>query len=122
MTEWNPDLLSPLSHDDSLQVYYWMRLTRAFDDRMVAMWKQGRGLGGAFSERGHEAVAVGAGFALGPDDVVAPMHRDLGCYLVRGMSPARIFGNLLGKETGVTRDVTPICMVLATSRSASSGS
>lgn len=77
-----------------------MSLTRAFDDAMVAMWKQGRGLGGAFSQRGHEAISVAAGMALGPDDVVAPMHRDLGTYLVRGMTPDRIFGNLLGRTTG----------------------
>jgi pyruvate dehydrogenase E1 component alpha subunit len=80
-----------------------MTLTRAFDDAMVAMWKQGRGLGGSFSERGHEAISVAAGMALGPDDVVAPMHRDLGTYLVRGMTPDRIFGNLLGRVTGPTR-------------------
>lgn len=86
-----------------IRMYHWMRLTRAFDDAMVAMWKQGRGLGGTFSQRGHEAISVGAGLALGPDDVVAPMHRDLGTYLVRGMTPERIFGNLLGKETGPSR-------------------
>jgi pyruvate dehydrogenase E1 component alpha subunit len=103
VTDWKSAARSPLSRDEELRVYYWMRLTRTFDERMVAMWKQGRGLGGAFSERGHEAVAVGSGFALGPDDVVAPMHRDLGCYLVRGMAPARIFGNLLGRTTGVTQ-------------------
>ncbi|NND04177.1 MAG: thiamine pyrophosphate-dependent dehydrogenase E1 component subunit alpha [Acidimicrobiia bacterium] len=68
----------------------------------MSMWKQGRGVGGTFSGRGHEAIAVGAGYALGPDDVVAPMHRDLGCYLVRGMSPERILANQLGKEMGVT--------------------
>lgn len=94
--------MDDLAPQNRLDVYYWMRLTRAFDDRMVAMWKQGRGLGGAFSGKGHEAISVGAGYALGPDDVVAPMHRDLGCYLVRGMSPERIFGNLLGRQTGVT--------------------
>ena len=80
-----------------------MTLTRTFDDAMVAMWKQGRGLGGAFSQRGHEAISVAAGMALGPEDVVAPMHRDLGTYLVRGMTPDRIFGNLLGRTTGPTR-------------------
>jgi TPP-dependent pyruvate/acetoin dehydrogenase alpha subunit len=32
--------------------------------------------------------------------VVAPMHRDLGTYLARGMAPERIFGNLLGRVTG----------------------
>jgi len=82
--------------------YRWMTLTRTFDETMVAMWKQGRGIGGTFSERGHEAVSVGAGLALGPDDVVAPMHRDLGTYLLRGMAPERIFGNLLGREMGVS--------------------
>jgi len=85
-----------------LRMYYWMRLTRTFDERMVSMWKQGRGVGATFSQRGHEAISVGAGLALAPDDVVAPLHRDLGCYLVRGMAPDRIFGNLLGKATGVT--------------------
>jgi TPP-dependent pyruvate/acetoin dehydrogenase alpha subunit len=69
---------------------------------MVALWKQGHGMGGTFSQRGHEAISVGAGYALAPDDVVAPMHRDLGCYLLRGMTPQRIFGNLLGRANGVS--------------------
>ena len=86
-----------------LNLAYWMRLTRTLDDALVAMWKQGRGVGGTFSGKGHEAIAVGAGYALGPDDVVAPMHRDLGCYLVRGMSAERIMANQLGKDLGVTR-------------------
>lgn len=86
----------------SLDLYYWMQLARTFDERMMAYWKQGRGVGGTFSERGHEAISVGAAAALGPGDVVAPMHRDLGAYLVRGLTPRRIFANLLGRETGVT--------------------
>ncbi|RME80392.1 MAG: thiamine pyrophosphate-dependent dehydrogenase E1 component subunit alpha [Caldilineae bacterium] len=91
-----------LSRDQHLEIYYWMRLTRTFDDRMLALWKQGRGVGGTFSQRGHEAISVGAGYALGPKDVVAPMHRDLGCYLLRGLSPRRAFASLLGRATGVT--------------------
>lgn len=89
-----------MDREQRLDLYRWMRLTRTFDDVMVAMWKQGRGVGGTFSERGHEAISVGVAAALGPDDVVAPMHRDLGTYLYRGMSPERIFGNLLGRVTG----------------------
>ncbi len=83
-----------------IDLYRWMRLTRTLDDTMVAMWKQGRGLGGTFSGRGHEGISVPMGLALGPDDVIAPMHRDVGSYLVRGMTPARVFGNLLGRVTG----------------------
>mgnify|MGYP001823713694 CR=1 FL=1 len=86
-----------------LDIYYWMRLTRTFDEAMVAYWKQGKGLGGTFSQRGHEAVSVGAAYALEAEDVIAPMHRDLGAYLLRGLTPRRIFGNLLGRAQGVSR-------------------
>lgn len=98
--ERSTDALSPSA---KLNLAYWMRLTRTLDEAVVAMWKQGRGVGGTFSGRGHEAISVGAGSAMAPDDVVAPMHRDLGCYLVRGMTLERIMANQLGKETGVTR-------------------
>ncbi|MFZ1769505.1 MAG: thiamine pyrophosphate-dependent dehydrogenase E1 component subunit alpha [Caldilinea sp.] len=91
-----------LTNAQRLELFYWMMLTRVFDENVVALWKQGRGLGGAFSQRGHEAISVGASFALAPDDVIAPMHRDLGAYLLRGMTPRRIFGNLLGRADGVS--------------------
>lgn len=92
-----------LMHDQKLELYYWMRLTRTLDEMAVALWKQGRGVGGMFSQRGHEAISVGTGYALGPDDVVAPMHRDHGCYMLRGLTPRRIMGNLLGRTSGVSR-------------------
>lgn len=92
-----------LSQEKLLELYYYMRLTRTFDERMVAYWKQGKGLGGTFSQHGHEAIGTAAAFALRPDDFLAPMHRDLSASLVRGLSARRIFANLLGKETGVTR-------------------
>lgn len=94
---------SPLSDQERRNLLYWMRLTRTLDDRLVALWKQGRGVGGTFNQRGHEAISVGAGAALEPDDIVAPIHRDLGCYLIRGMTPRRIVANQLGRASGVTR-------------------
>ncbi len=92
MSSMNPQL--------RLEFFSWMVLTRTFDEAMVAMWKQGRGVGGTFSQRGHEAISVGVACATTETDVMAPMHRDLGSYLVRGMTPERIFANLLGKATG----------------------
>ena len=70
---------------------------------MLAHWKQGRGVGGTFSQHGHKAISIGAGYALGPNDIVAPMHRDLGTFLLRGITPRRMFANLLGGATGITR-------------------
>lgn len=92
-----------LTRDQRLEIYYWMVLTRTFDERMLAHWKQGKGVGGTYSQRGHEAISVGAAYALGAEDVIAPMHRDLGAYLLRGLTPRRIFASLLGKETSVNR-------------------
>ena len=99
MTEQSTPTLTPAQKID---LYYWMRLTRTFDEQVMALWKQGRGVGGVFSQRGHEAISVGAAFALEPEDVIAPMHRDVGAYMLRGMTPRRVVANLLGRETGVT--------------------
>ena len=79
---------------------YWMRLTRAFDDRFIAVFKQGKIAGGYFSQLGHEAISVGASLALGPDDVIAPMHRDIGAYFVRGLTPRRLAAQYLGRAAG----------------------
>lgn len=83
--------------------HYWMRLARALDDRGTFLHKQSRIVGGYFSQIGHEAVSVGAALALGPDDVAAPMHRDLGAYLARGIAPRRILAQYLGRASGVSR-------------------
>ncbi|MDH3499199.1 MAG: thiamine pyrophosphate-dependent dehydrogenase E1 component subunit alpha [Acidimicrobiia bacterium] len=91
----------PLTPYERRDLHYWMRLTRTLDDQIITLWKQGRGVGGTFNQRGHEAISVGAGAALGPDDVVAPMHRDLGCYLLRGMTPERLLASQLGRATSI---------------------
>ena len=94
---------SRLSTAQRREIYYFLYLTRRFDERMVSLWKQGRGLGTSFSARGHEAISVGCGYALEEDDVAAPMHRNVGTHMVRGVSPGRLLSNYLGKATGATR-------------------
>lgn len=85
------------------QAHYWMRLARALDDRGTFLHKQSKIVGGYFSQIGHEAISVGAALALGPHDVAAPMHRDLGAYLARGITPRRILAQYLGRVDGVSR-------------------
>lgn len=82
------------------RAHYWMRFTRAFDDRLDLLFKQGKLVGGLFSQRGHEAISVGAALALEPDDVITPMHRDIGAYFVRGMTPARLMSQYMGRAAG----------------------
>lgn len=84
------------------RAYQWMLLTRAFDERVQILHKLGKIAGGTFSQLGHEAISVGAALVLGPDDVVTPMHRDLGAYLVRGITPRRMMAQVLGRAAGVS--------------------
>ncbi|MDW3219073.1 MAG: thiamine pyrophosphate-dependent dehydrogenase E1 component subunit alpha [Acidimicrobiales bacterium] len=85
---------------DLVAAYRWMRLTRDVDEAIRTLWLTGQGVGGTFNQRGHEAVSVGPALCLDEDDVVAPMHRDLGAYLVRGMTPHRLLAHQLGRATG----------------------
>ena len=50
----------------------------------MALYRQGRIPGSVYTGRGQEAVAAAAGYALGPDDVVAPLNRELACHFARG--------------------------------------
>ena len=81
-----------------IELLYWMMLTRGVDDRCEALFKQGRFPGSVFSQDGHEAISVGSSILLEEGDAIAPMHRDLGAYLVRGMSPGRIFAQAMGRQ------------------------
>ncbi len=80
--------------------YTWMALARAMEERLDSAYKQGRLRGRFLSGRGQEAIPVGATLGLRPDDVTAPVHRDLGAHLVRGTTPTTIFRHYLGRRTG----------------------
>jgi pyruvate dehydrogenase E1 component alpha subunit len=75
---------------------------RLVEERTMALYRQGRIPGSVYTGRGQEAVGAGAGIALGPDDVCAPLNRELSCHLARGVSVAHVFRNYLGRATGPT--------------------
>ena len=77
-------------------------LTRAVEDRMVAMYRGGDLLGSLYTGHWHEAISVGAASTLRPDDYLAPIHRDLGAHLWRGMEPWQVMASFMGKATSPT--------------------
>jgi TPP-dependent pyruvate/acetoin dehydrogenase alpha subunit len=85
-----------------LRIHKFMVLTRAVEDRMVAMYKGGDLLGSLYTGHWHEAISVGAASALRPDDYMAPIHRDLGAHLWRGMEPWQVMASFMGKATSPT--------------------
>lgn len=88
---------------DLLQMFYYLRLTRALEDRVTALYRQGRIMGGVYTSNGMEAISVGYASALEQDDIIAPYHRDMGAFLVRGITPGEVIAQYLGKRTGPTK-------------------
>ena len=76
-----------LDRGRQLELWRWLRLNRLVEARLTPLYRQGKVVGGLYSSRGQEAVSVGTAYALGPDDVVGPLIRNLGSMLVRGVSP-----------------------------------
>ncbi len=92
-----------IKRDDLRQMYYYLRLTRALEDRITALYRQGRIVGGVYTSHGMEAIAVGYASALERDDIIAPFHRDMGAFLIRGFTTGEILAQYLGKRTGPTK-------------------
>ena len=86
--------------DQDLELYYYLRLVREFEDRVSKLHHQGRIPGGVYSGLGQEAVVVGAVYRLRPDDFIFPLHRDLGAFLVKGVDPNLLMAQIMGKKTG----------------------
>ncbi len=89
--------------EHELQLYYWMKLIRAFEERVSRLHRQNKILGGVYSGAGQEAIVTGICAPLIDGDFVAPIHRDLGVFIMRGVEPGRLMAQLMGRETGLSR-------------------
>ena len=92
-----------LKPEQILEMYYLMRLSRAFEERLSLLYRQGKITGGIFSGIGQEAIVVGVCYGLRNDDFISPVHRDLGAFLVRGVDPNPLMAQIFGKRTGMSK-------------------
>src|SRR5688500_9336347 len=86
-----------------MELYYWMRMTRTLEERLVALYRQTKVVGGLFRSLGQEADAVGACFALEKRDVMSPLIRNMGAMLVKGATPVEILKQYMAKGDSPTR-------------------
>ena len=91
-----------LERADLLQIYYFMRLTRAMEERTRTLFLQGKIVGGVYTAQGHEATTIGAAMMLRDGDCIVPQHRDLGMHLVRGTSPRAVMCQWLARGNSPT--------------------
>ena len=92
-----------LTQQQYLGLYYYMRLTRAVEDTMVKLFRQNKIVGGLYSSLGQEAIPVGTAYALEKKDWLAPMIRNIGALLVKGVPPRDIFMQHMAKYDSPTK-------------------
>jgi acetoin:2,6-dichlorophenolindophenol oxidoreductase subunit alpha len=86
-----------------LDEYTAMVLIRGFEERAMALYREGRMPGLVHAYSGQEAVAVGVCAALRPVDTITSTHRGHGHCLAKGADPARMMAENLGRATGSCR-------------------
>jgi pyruvate dehydrogenase E1 component alpha subunit len=103
--------------DEILKMYRAMTLVRVFDAKAVNLQRTGQ-LGTYPSCLGQEAVHVGIGAAMRPEDVLAPVYREFGTQLWRGVTMKEILlywgGDERGSDFAIPRQDFPWCIPIAT--------
>src|SRR5713226_4316897 len=92
-----------LTRQQYLDLYYYMRLNRAVEDMMVKLFRQNKIVGGLYSSLGQEAMSVGTAYALEKKDWLAPMIRNIGALLVKGVRPRDILMQHMAKYDSPTK-------------------
>ena len=95
-----------LSSDQLLEIYYYLRLTRTLEERLVALYRQTKVIGGLFRSLGQEGESVASAYALERGrnkDILSPLIRNLGSMLVMGARPVEILRQYMAKADSPTR-------------------
>jgi TPP-dependent pyruvate/acetoin dehydrogenase alpha subunit len=97
------DWRAGLSDEQLRELMRILKLCRYFDERMEALYRQGKLPGAIYSGRGQEGTHVGVAFALRGDDSLFPTHRDLSAQLTKGLDLNRVMAQFWGRIDGYTR-------------------
>src|SRR6266542_275164 len=105
-TTQSPPIPAGLTGGPLLEMYRYLRLTRTLEERLTALYRQSKVIGGLFRSLGQEGESVAAAYALtrGPNqDVLSPLIRNLGAMLVMGAEPVEILRQYMAKAQSPTR-------------------
>jgi pyruvate dehydrogenase E1 component alpha subunit/2-oxoisovalerate dehydrogenase E1 component alpha subunit len=94
-----------LTRENLLEIDYFLRLTRTLEERLVALFRQSKVIGGLYRSLGQEGESVAAAYALdyALGDVVQPLIRNMGSILVAGAKPSDIIKQYMAKGDSPTR-------------------
>lgn len=97
-----------LSKTQHLEIYYYLRLTRALEDWIFYICanqnpKTPLIIGKGYLSTGQEAVSIGAAYGLEKNDWLAQSHRDFGALLVHGLTIDDLLSQYFSKRDSLTK-------------------
>jgi 2-oxoisovalerate dehydrogenase E1 component len=90
-----------LSGEQLIDIYRALVTPRLIEEKMLILLRQNK-ISKWFSGIGQEAISVGSGLIMKPEEYVLPMHRNLGVFTSRGVPMHRLFSQFQGKADGFT--------------------
>src|SRR4051794_16463005 len=96
------DVSEHLTTEDRVGLLRAMLMMRGIEERAMTLYRQGKVPGSFYDGFGQEAVSAGAAWAMAAQDRLCILHRDLAAHVIRGVTPAQIFSQYMGREAGVT--------------------
>src|SRR5687767_10494075 len=92
-----------LSANQLLEMYWFARLARDIEERLVILFRQSKVIGGLYRSLGQEGESVGTAYALKKSDAVLPLIRNMGALMTIGIRPREIFLQYMAKGESNSR-------------------
>lgn len=95
-TSIRPD--EPIDRAELLKLYGAMRMARTFEQKLSALYRQGKIVGAVYLGMGQEAIATGVVSLLQERDYFSTVARGLAGWFLRGIEPKHVMARWLGRD------------------------
>jgi pyruvate dehydrogenase E1 component alpha subunit/2-oxoisovalerate dehydrogenase E1 component alpha subunit len=92
-----------LSNNQLREMYYFARLARDIEERLVILFRQSKVIGGLYRSLGQEGESVATAYALKRTDAILPLIRNMGALTTMGVRPREIFLQYMAKGASNSR-------------------
>jgi TPP-dependent pyruvate/acetoin dehydrogenase alpha subunit len=92
-----------LTREQRLEMYYFARLARDIEERLVILFRQSKVIGGLYRSLGQEGESVATAYALERTDAILPLIRNMGALTTMGVRPKEIFLQYMAKAESNSR-------------------